>query len=99
MLGDHSIAGFEELHIAGEIFSVKGPVGVIVELFKTLVGAVGGKEKGFGIGDVNSHGHVEGAAGFPHRIETRIVDFDEAAFADIFAKIEAERFENLESAG
>ena len=55
----------------------KRPIGMIAELFVSLVEPVGGQEEGGRVGDMDCDGHLQLAADIPHGIETGIVDLYE----------------------
>src|ERR1041385_2932672 len=75
MTRENTIAGLKQLCISGKVVIVERPVGVIVQLFVTLIEAVSWREKCNRIGDVNCHGYIQLGTGLPHRVKTTIVNF------------------------
>src|SRR6266496_2525895 len=47
---------------------------------------------------MNGDRHIQLPAGVPHRIKTRVIDFDQRTRRDVFTKIESECLENLQAA-
>ena len=71
---------------------------MVIQFLKTLIETICRKKKRFGVGNVNRDGHSQRTASVPHRIKTRIIDFDEPAFANVFAQVQSERLQHLEPA-
>src|SRR5215471_2090277 len=98
MARENPVSGLQELGVAREVLAVKRPVRVIVQFFESFVEPVGGQKERFGIGNMDRHGHVQGSAGFPHRIEAAVIDLHQRALGDSLAQIKAERLQHLQTA-
>src|SRR3984885_12527960 len=98
MARDDSVAGGDQLRIAREIATVEGPVGMIAQLLVALIEAIDRAKEGDRIGDMDRDRDPEIAAYVPHGIEARVIDGDQLPCRDVFAEIESERLENLQSA-
>src|SRR5579884_2081592 len=68
-----------------------------MQLLEAFVVAVDRKEERFGVGGVNRNRHLIRRSGFPHRIETCIVDLDQLSRCNAFTQVQAQRLEHLDA--
>src|SRR5579884_2440017 len=95
MTREYPVTRFQERLQAGELRPRKTPVGMLDQLFISLVRRVNRMEKRFRVAGVNEDGNAEASTFVPHRIETRIIDGDE--FPRFFADSEPEVLQNLQT--
>src|SRR5579864_707014 len=95
MTREHTVTRFEKRLQARELRPRKTPVGMLDQLFISLVRRVNRMEKGFRVAGVNEDGDAEAPTFIPHRIETGIIDGDE--FPGFVADSEPESLQNLQA--
>lgn len=62
-----------------------------VQFFPALIETIDQPEERFRIGSVNGDRHIECASGFPHRVETAIIDANQLTLRDVLPQIKSER--------
>src|SRR5271165_1232609 len=73
MLGKHAITRSQERFLAGELWTIKTPVGVFDQFFIPLIRVVDWVKESFRIGGVNGNWNAEPSAFLPDGIEARII--------------------------
>src|SRR5579884_4028001 len=95
MTREYPVTRFQERLQAGELRPRKTPVGMLDQLFISLVRRVKRMEKRFRVAGVNEDGNAEAPTFVPHRIETGIIDGDE--FTGFVADPEPEILQNFQA--
>src|SRR5579862_3390141 len=96
MAGKHAIAGFEHLFERGKTGPIEAPIGVLHELFISLVVGVDGMKESLGISGVNRNRDAKACALVEDGIKTRIVRGNE--LASLVTNTEAEIFQDFQAA-
>ena len=95
---DHPRQGVQQVAPGGKFIRIaEPPILVVFQLGPALVFIVVRQPESLRIGHMNRHRHAELPAGFPNRIQLRIVHADE--FALFVAQIQAKLFKFLETGG
>src|ERR1700756_4837086 len=97
MSSDDPIASGNQLVITRKVSSMERPVGMIVQLLIALVEAIRGRKECDWIRNMNRHRKIKLAAGIPHRIKTRVINFHQRTCGYVFTKIESQRFEDFQA--
>ena len=95
---EDAIARGQQVLERRKVAPVERPVRVVVQLLVPLVEAVRRQEERLRVANVDGHRDAERRAGFPHRIEPRIVDRHEPPRRAVLAQIEAKNLQHLETA-
>ena len=98
MTRQYSVPRFQEFRIARKVFSMKRPVGMIVQLFKSLVEPIRRQKECLRIGNMDRNRHFERSARVPHRIEPTVIDLHQRTFRDPLPQVKTKGLQHLKTA-
>src|SRR6516162_2015302 len=93
----YSIPRVQKFLVARKVLPMKRPIGMIVQLLEALVEPVSWQKERLGIRNMDRNGHLQRSTGFPHRIESPIIDLHERTFRNFLPQVKTQCLQHLQS--